>query len=193
MSELVTENKSAVIGPEISAENAKFKPKPFSNPYFAGIGLGLVLLASFVIMGRGLGASGAFSTAISAVIDWISPAHVASNHFYQHYLDNPASPMKDWLVFEVIGAAIGGFVSAMFANRFQPGIEKGPRASNRMRLILAFAGGSLMGFGAKLARGCTSGQALTGGALLSLGSWAFMFSVFGGAYLLAYFLRRQWR
>ena len=31
-----------------------------------------------------------------------------------------------------------------------------------------------MGIGAKLARGCTSGQALTGGAVLNLGSWAFI-------------------
>jgi hypothetical protein len=44
-----------------------------------------------------------------------------------------------------------------------------------------------------LTRGCTSGQALTGGALLSVGSWAFMFSVFGGGYALAYFVRRAWR
>ena len=33
--------------------------KPYSNPYLAGFGLGLVLLSAFVVMGRGLGASGA--------------------------------------------------------------------------------------------------------------------------------------
>ena len=49
-----------------------------------------------------------------------------------------------------------------------------------------------MGIGAKLARGCTSGQALTGGALLSVGGWAFMIMVFVGAYAMAYFVRRQW-
>ena len=46
---------------------------------------------------------------------------------------------------------------------------------------------------ARLARGCTSGQALTGGALMSAGSWAFMMCVFGGGYALAYFVRREWR
>jgi hypothetical protein len=50
-----------------------------------------------------------------------------------------------------------------------------------------------MAFGAALARGCTSGQALTGGALLNLGSWAFMLMVFAGAYAVAYFFRWQWR
>ena len=33
---------------------------------------------------------------------------------------------------------------------------------------------------------------MTGGAQLALGSWAFMFSVFAGAYGLAWFLRKQW-
>jgi hypothetical protein len=49
-----------------------------------------------------------------------------------------------------------------------------------------------MGYGARLARGCTSGQALSGGAVLSAGSWAFMLAVFAGAYALAYFVRKLW-
>jgi uncharacterized protein len=65
-----------------------------------------------------------------------------------------------------------------------------PRAR---RLLLALLGGLLMGAAARVTRGCTSGQALSGGALLSAGSWAFMFSVFGGGYAAAWFVRRQWR
>jgi len=61
-----------------------------------------------------------------------------------------------------------------------------------MRLLLAFVGGGTMGFGARLARGCTSGMALTGGASLALGSMVGMMFIFMGAYALAYFLRRQW-
>jgi uncharacterized membrane protein YedE/YeeE len=49
-----------------------------------------------------------------------------------------------------------------------------------------------MGLGAVLARGCTSGQALTGGALLSLGSWVFIVAAFGAAYAVAPLLRRLW-
>ena len=60
------------------------------------------------------------------------------------------------------------------------------------RLILAFIGGSIMGFGARLARGCASGMALTGGATLALGSWAFMLMMFAGGYMMAYFVKRQW-
>ncbi len=70
---------------------------------------------------------------------------------------------------------------------------RGPlRISNRTRLLLAFAGGVIMAYGARMARGCTSGQALSGGAVLAVGSWAFMFAVFAGGYAVAWFLRRLW-
>jgi hypothetical protein len=51
----------------------------------------------------------------------------------------------------------------------------------------------VMAVGAGLGRGCTSGQALTGGSLLNLGSWAFMMMVFAGAYAVAHLVRREWR
>jgi hypothetical protein len=101
--------------------------------------------------------------------------------------------LKSWLIFEVIGVALGGFISAALAGRLRKTVEKGPRISTRGRLGLAFVGGTLMGVGSKLARGCTSGQALSGGALLNVGGWAFMLMVFVGGYALAYFLRREWR
>jgi uncharacterized membrane protein YedE/YeeE len=168
-------------------------PKPYWNPYLSGIGLGLVLLAAFVIMGRGLGASGAFSSLVAVGVDKVAPAHAQSNQFYEGYLgDGSKNPLKDWLVFEVLGVFVGGFISGALGGRIKKSTEKGDRISVRNRLIFAFIGGGLMGFGAKLARGCTSGQALTGGALLNVGSWAFMMMVFAGAYAAAYFLRRQW-
>ncbi len=168
-------------------------PQPYWNPYVAGFGLGLVLLGAFLIMGRGLGASGAFSSLVAVGVDTVAPTHAATSEFYSEYLgDGTRSPLLDWLVFEVIGVFAGGFLSGALAGRVRPGIERGPSISNRGRLIFAFAGGALMGFGAKLARGCTSGQALTGGALLNVGSWAFMIAVFAGAYALAYVVRRQW-
>ena len=70
--------------------------------------------------------------------------------------------------------------------------QSGPRISVKTRWAVATVGGILMGFGARLARGCTSGQALSGGAVLSVGSWAFMLAVFAGGYALAYSVRRLW-
>jgi len=182
--------KSAAEGPSHGARAAA----PYMNPYLAGICLGLVLLGSYVLMGRGLGASGAFSTLVSVGVATAAPAHAAGNSFYAEYLGTgQTSPLKDWLVFEVLGVFVGGFLSAALAGRLRSSVEKGPRISNAGRLVMAFAGGGLMGIGAKLARGCTSGQALTGGAVLNVGSWAFMMAVFAGGYAVAYFVRRQWQ
>ena len=58
--------------------------------------------------------------------------------------------------------------------------------------MLAFFGGFIAAFGAKIAKGCTSGQALTGGSMLNVGSLVFMLAVFAGAYGLAYFVRKEW-
>jgi len=164
------------------------------SPYLAGFGLGLTLLAAFVIMGRGLGASGAFSSLVAAGTEAVAPEHARSNEFYAGYLgDGSQSPLLDWLVFEVLGVLAGGFLSGTLAGRTRLMVERGDHISNRARYALAFLGGGMMGFGAKFARGCTSGQALTGGALLNLGSWAFMIAVFAGGYAMAYFMRRQWQ
>ena len=164
------------------------------NPYLAGIGLGLVLLAAFVLVGRGLGATGAFNSIIAWAVSSVAPEHAQSNEFIAGYLpDDGSSPLKSWLLFEVVGLFAGAMFSGLLAGRAKVTTEKGPRVSVRVRLAMAFAGGVLMAFGASLARGCTSGQALTGGALLNLGSWAFMLMVFAGAYAVAYFMRWQWR
>ena len=169
-------------------------PAAYANPYLAGIGLGLVLLAAYVVMGRGLGASGALSSLVAWGVNAVAPGHAQANEFYRGYLEGGIGhPLKEWLVFEVLGVLVGGFLSGHLAARTVRTVEKGPNVSVRTRFLLAFAGGALMGIGAKLARGCTSGQALSGGATLNAGSWAFMMCVFGGAYAVAWALRRQWR
>jgi hypothetical protein len=71
-------------------------------------------------------------------------------------------------------------------------VERGPHVSDSRRLVLAFVGGFVAAYGAKIAKGCTSGQALTGGSILNVGSLVFMVSVFAAAYGLAYFVRKEW-
>jgi uncharacterized membrane protein YedE/YeeE len=178
---------------EDNVREHEMHPQHYWNPYLVGVGLGLVLLASFVVMGRGLGASGALSTVTATAVNSIAPEHTASNPFYESYLgDGESSPLKDWLIFQVLGLIVGGFISGALAGRNKITVEKGPNISIKSRYIFAFIGGSLMGFGAKMALGCTSGQGLTGGSLLSVGGWTFMLMVFAGGYATAYFVRRQW-
>lgn len=167
-------------------------PLAYANPYLAGVGLGLVLLAAFVIMGRGLGASGAFASAAAAASSAVAPEATIRNDYLARYLGANGGARIDWLVMELIGVTIGGFASAALAGRLRRTLDRGPRASVRSRVVLALTGGAVMGVGAVLARGCTSGQALTGGALLSAGSWIFIACAFAAAYAIAPLLRRAW-
>ena len=168
------------------------KAKPYWNPYAAGVLLGLTLLATFLVAGQGLGASALPKRGVALAAHEVAPAWTEANPTLGRYVADGANPLKDWLLIEVIGVILGGFIGAMLAGRFKPTVEKGPRISTRGRLTFALGGGVIMGFAAGLARGCTSGQALSGGALLATGSWAFMMMVFAGGYAFAYFVRRQW-
>jgi len=168
------------------------KAKPYWNPYVAGVLLGITLLATFLIAGQGLGASAFPKRVLATVGREVAPEWTAANPSLGLYLEDGANPLRNWLVVEVVGVMIGGLLGALSAGRFKATVEKGPRISTRGRLAYALAGGVVMGFAAALARGCTSGQALSGGALLATGSWAFMLMVFAGGYAVAYLVRRQW-
>jgi uncharacterized protein len=169
--------------------------KRYTDPYVAGVGIGLVLLAAYAIAGRGLGASGAFASVVATGMAAVEGATtVSAAPATAPYLTNGlTSPFHDWLVLELLGVVAGGFTSAWFAGRLGADIERGDGVSRSQRLIFAVAGGMLMGLGAKFARGCTSGQALTGGALLSLGSWIFIATCFASGYALSPLARRLWR
>jgi len=166
--------------------------KPYLNPYVGGLFLGLVLFLAFLITGNGLGASGGLNRLVVLVQDTLSPEHVDSVPYLLNMAGGDRNPLVSWVVWMVFGALFGGFISGKMNNRVKLETNKGPNISKRQRWVLAFIGGMFMGYGARLARGCTSGQALSGGAVLSVGSWAFMFAVFAGAYAFAYFLRKTW-
>ena len=166
--------------------------KPYWNPYVAGILLGLVLLASFVLTGKGLGASGAVNRVGAVVLHQASPTWAEENKFIGGYFHPKRGTLNNWLIFLALGAALGGLLGALTGRRFRIETIHGPQIQRDTRWLLALLGGTISGIAAVIARGCTSGQALTGGAQLALGSWVFMFSVFGGAYALAYFVRKQW-
>lgn len=167
-------------------------PNRFWNPYLGGVALGLVLLVTFLVMGKGLGASGtSFRLGVWAV-NSVAPAHVENVPAMAGVVED-GHPLDDWLVFEVVGVLAGGLIAAFTSGRLRREVLRGPTFGTGSRIALAVVGGVMMGFAAKLTRGCTSGQALSGGAVMSVGSWAFMLSVFAGGYALAWFPRRQWR
>jgi len=167
-------------------------PRPYINPYLAGGLLGVVLFLAFFVTGNGLGASGGLNRIVVYFQNLVVPEHIDQVPYLIKMAGGNMNPLDSWIVYLTLGTLLGGLLSGLLGRRVRLETNKGPRIGNKTRWIMAFLGGILMGYGARLARGCTSGQALSGGAVLSVGSWAFMFAVFAGAYALAYFLRRFW-
>ncbi|BDD11600.1 hypothetical protein FUAX_40320 (plasmid) [Fulvitalea axinellae] len=166
--------------------------KKYMNPYLAGLILGLVLLGTIFITGRGLGASGAVKSAVMQTVKTVSPEHYETTGYYARYNEANPSPMKSWLVFEVAGVILGAMFSGIISGRMKFKLEKGPNISNKVRLVGALVGGALFGIGSQFGRGCTSGSALSGMAVQSAGGILTMLCIFGVGYLFAYFFRKLW-
>ena len=166
--------------------------KRYMNPYLAGTLLGLVLLLAMFLSGRGLGASGGLKYCVVSAVGAIDKPHADKSIYYSKYFEEGKKPMKNWLTIELFGIVAGGFISGAVSGRLKLKVEKSPNISVTKRLILAFIGGVLFVYGAQLARGCTSGAALSGMAVLSMGGFVTMAAIFGSAYLFAWFFRKNW-
>ena len=175
------------------SESVSIRKTRYLNPYLGGVLLGLVLLAANFIAGRGLGASGALKSGVVTVVTAVNPSSAETSGFIREYKESHSgNPMKSWLVFEMLGVLVGGFLSGIIAGRLKLKVEHAPGITSKKRLFLALGGGILFGFGSQLGRGCTSGSALSGMAVLSLGGFITMMAIFGTAFALAYFFRRNW-
>jgi len=161
------------------------------NPVFAGIGVGLIMLLTYYTAGRGFGTTGGLTRLSLALQNWLMPDLTAQSEYFARYLAS-GNLFDTYLVYMLGGIVIGAFVAAAFGNDLRLEILRGPRISAGKRLVLALIGGALVGFAARLARGCMSGQALVGAAELSVGSWAFLICVFIGGFAAAFLVRRQW-
>jgi len=166
--------------------------KRYMNPYLAGTMLGIVLLASMYLSGRGLGASGGIKYCVVSIVGAIDRPHAENSIYYSKYFEEDKQPMTNWLVLEIFGIVAGGFISGAVSGRLKFRIEKSPKISNLRRLLFAFLGGVFFVYGGQLARGCTSGAALSGMAVLSLAGFVTMIAIFGSAYAFAYFFRKNW-
>jgi uncharacterized membrane protein YedE/YeeE len=168
-------------------------PKKYLNPYLGGVLLGLVLLAANFVAGRGLGASGALKSTVVSAITTVAPSTEQTSGFIKEFRQShQGNPMNTWLVYEMLGVIAGGFLSGAISGRLRLKVEHSPGITSRKRLFLALTGGILFGFGSQLGRGCTSGAALSGMAVLSLGGFVTMMAIFGTAFALAYFFRKNW-
>jgi len=147
--------------------------RPYWSPYVAGVALGVTLLATYLLMGFGLGASGAFAQVAARLEGVVAPGRAQGNPYLVGYLE-AGRLWAQWIVVEMVGVLMGAVLGAWTAGRFAWRLEKGPRIGVGRRLAFAFVGGATVGFASRVAQGCTSGVALSGGAVLAPGAWAFL-------------------
>jgi hypothetical protein len=133
---------------------------------------------------------------MTRLVAWVQhgffPAATEQSAYFAKYFADGAHPLNDYVVFLLIGLLIGSFVAARLCGEFRVEVLRGPRITVPNRLALALLGGVIAGFAARLARGCTSGQGLVGGAELSVGAWSFLMCIFAGGWMAAWFVRKQW-
>ena len=159
------------------------------NPYHAGVILGLTLLASYLILGAGLGASSGIARVGAYFEMALAPTRTLASKYFGIWGEQP---LKYYLVFMMAGVFSGGLISALLAGRCEVRVERGAKCAPKKRLLFALAGGILAGFASRLASGCTSGQALSGSAVWLTGRLLCLVCLFGSGYAAAYFVRRQW-
>lgn len=163
----------------------------YADPIVTGVLLGLLLFATILVAGRGLGASGAFAAGAAASVEAVAPGALERNAYLAERVPlGGAGLLGEWLVLELLGVGVGAWWSARRAGRTRFAVDRVAAEGTRDRVARAALGGALMGAGARLAHGCTSGLALTGGALLATGAWLFIPVAFGAAFLVAWLLRR---
>ncbi|MDT7929222.1 MAG: YeeE/YedE thiosulfate transporter family protein [Tepidimonas sp.] len=151
-------------------------PKPFWNPWLAGVALGITLLATFILTGHGLGATG-FTTRLSAWLGLqVAPEAIQANP----YLGAMARPdiLDGWITWQVLGVFAGALLAAFMAGRLRAQFDGAQRVGTGKRVATALIGGLLAGFGARVAAGCTSGLGLSGAATLSIAAFVFLGAFF---------------
>lgn len=164
--------------------------QPYWNPLLAGILLGIVLLATFTMTGHGLGVTG-FTTRLTAWIGLhVAPAVTHANNYLGGMLEE-GKPLDAWITWQVIGLAIGAFLSALLAKRIRFQLDGKKLLGGAKRPLTALIGGILAGFGARLAAGCTSGLGLSGTAVLSLAGFTFLCAFFVIGLLVSRFLKKR--
>ena len=164
----------------------------YRYPYLNGFFLGLVMIAAYYFSGHGIGASGGVRSMVVTAVETVSPQYAADSGFFSKYLNGDESPMKSWLVFQSLGVLMGGLISGAMAGRLKFKLEKSPKISKNKRVWAALIGGVLMGIGSQFGRGCASGAAMGGMAAMSLSGYIVMMSMFGTAFLVAFFVKKLW-
>ena len=155
------------------------------SPYLVGALIGVLSMATFYFSNQPLGASTAYARFAGLLGKLFSKHHTESLKFYQE-----TKPESQWDVMLLIGIFAGAFIAAYTGGEITgwwipPLWEEHFGSSYAFRLGVAFLGGAIMAFGARLAGGCTSGHGISGTMQLSVGSWVALICFFIGGMVTA--------
>lgn len=146
-----------------------YQPWPW---YVSGPLIGLSVPALLLLAGKTLGVSSSFRHFCSIASPNSKLAYVRENPWRKEM----------WNLIFVVGILLGGFVAVQFL-----GATGGYLPDHYYTwggALLLFAGGLLVGFGARYADGCTSGHAIMGLANLKWPSLVATVSFFAGGLLM---------
>jgi uncharacterized protein len=163
------------------------------NAYLAGVLLGLVLLATFLLTGHGLGASGFTTALVAETSQVVAPAATQGNAYLGPMVEEGAHPLDSWITWQVLGVASGALLSALLGGRFRWRLEGPTRMPSGQRAVVAVLGGLAAGFGARLSAGCTSGLGLSGAATLAVAGFVFLAGFFVVGVVVGLLTRRYWQ
>lgn len=166
-------------------------PEPAWSPYLVGALIGVLTMLTLSLSRKPVGASSAYADLAGMLGRVLAPRHIASLKYYQEH-----KPAMSWTLVFVLGTVLGAFVAAwtggeitgyylqdLWVARFGPD-------SYLLRTLLAFVGGAVMAFGARMAGGCTSGHGISGTLQLAAGSWIAVICFFIGGIATAMLLYR---
>jgi uncharacterized membrane protein YedE/YeeE len=155
------------------------------SPYLAGALSGLVSIGSVWIAGKYLGASTTFVRSVGMVEKAIDPERVSQMPYFIK-----ETPIIDWQLMFVVGIFIGALIASTTSGSFRwqavPTMWEmrfGPASWKRW--LVAFVGGTIAMFGARLASGCPSGHGLSGSMQLAVSGLVALLCFFAGGMIVA--------
>lgn len=166
-------------------------PEPAWSPYLVGALIGVLTMLTLTFSKKPVGASSAYADLAGLVGRVVTPRHIASLKFYQEH-----KPTVSWTLLFVLGAIGGAWLAAWTGGEITGDylqdmwIARFGSDSYLLRTLLAFGGGAIMAYGARMAGGCTSGHGISGTLQLAVASWVSVICFFIGGIVTALLLYR---
>jgi len=151
------------------------------SPYIVGVGIGVIVWLGFLLSNKAIGCSTAYARTFGMLEKAARGKKVEEKPYFKKFV-----PKIDWEWMLVLGVVVGAFLSSIISGSFRVEMvplvwEETIGSSYIIRFVGALIGGILLGFGARMAGGCTSGHGISGTIQLALSSWlAFIFFFIGG-------------